>query len=327
MKAVTYDRYGSFEELKISEIEKPIPKDDEVLISIKANSINKANLLLLQGKPAMIRLFYGLKGPKNKTPIGDFSGVIESVGKTVTSFKPGDEVFAESSSSGVFCEYAVLKANKVVLKPKILSHEASAAIPLAGQTALQALRDAGKLKSSQSVLIYGASGGVGTYAIQIAKAMGAHVTAVCSQRSHDQAYQSKADVILDYNKKDDLDRLGQYDLILGVNGYHPLRFYQKHLNRGGIYVCIGGDGRQIAQAMLQGPIRGLFTGLTFKSLVAKNNPEDTEILANMADQGQLHPIIDSVFPMEHVQKAYQHYASGKTLGKVIISNTPLDIKQ
>jgi NADPH:quinone reductase-like Zn-dependent oxidoreductase len=320
MKAVTYDRYGSFEELKISEIEKPIPKDDEALISIKANSINKANLLLLQGKPAMIRLFYGLKGPKNKTPIGDFSGVIESVGKNVTTFKPGDEVFAESSSSGVFCEYAVLKASKVVLKPKTLSHLASAAIPLAGQTALQALRDAGKLKSGQSVLIYGASGGVGTYAIQIAKAMGAHVTAVCSKRNHEHAQHSRADVILDYNLANDLSRITQYDLILGVNGFQKLSYYQKHLKKGGIYVCVGGDGRQIAQAMLQGPMRGLFSSKSFKSLVAKNNAKDTKILAQMADQRLITPFIDLAFPMNDTQKAYQHYASGHALGKVIITH-------
>jgi NADPH:quinone reductase-like Zn-dependent oxidoreductase len=321
MKAVTYDRYGSFDQLKISTIKKPIPKDDEVLISIKANSINKANLLLLQGKPAMIRLFYGLRGPKNKTPIGDFSGVIESVGKNVNTLRPGDEVFAESSTSGVFCEYAVMKASKVVQKPKTLSHEASAAIPLAGQTALQALRDTGKLKSGQSVLIYGASGGVGTYAIQIAKAMGAHVTAVCSQRNHAHAEKSKADVILDYNQPNDLELLNQYDLILGVNGYHHLSYYQKHLNHGGIYVCVGGDGRQIAQAMFQGSIRGFFTGMKFKTLVAKNNPIDTKILAEMADQGKLYPFIDSKFSMEQVQEAYQHYASGRALGKVIISHT------
>ncbi len=320
MKTVIYEKYGSFDELKILEIKKPTPQEDEVLVSIKANSINKANLLLLQGKPLMIRLFYGLKGPKNQTPVGDFSGIIESVGKNVNIFKVGDEVFAESSTSGVFADYAVLKEKHIVLKPKSLSHQKTSALPLAGQTALQALRDSGKLKSGQQVLIYGASGGVGTYAIQIAKAMGAHVTAVCSKRNHEHARMSKADVILDYNLASDLSCISQYDLILGVNGYQKLSYYQKHLKKGGIYVCVGGDGRQIAQAMLQGPIRGLFTRKTFKSLVAKNNANDTEVLAQMADQGLITPFIDSVFTMNDVQKAYQHYASGNALGKVIITH-------
>lgn len=318
MIAVTYERYGSFEQLKLSEVTKPVPKEDEVLVAIKANSLNKANLLLLQGKPLMIRLFYGWRGPKNKTPIGDFSGVVEAVGKSVKHIKVGDAVFAESSSSGVFAEYAVIKASKVVAKPQHLTHQQAAALPLAGQTALQALRDAGQLKHGQHVMIYGASGGVGTYAIQIAKAIGAHVTAVCSARNKPNAEKSKADVILDYQSPDNLDQLTTYDLILGVNGYHPLRFYQKHLNKGGIYVCIGGDGRQIAQTMFQGPIRSLFTGKKFKSLIAKNNPNDTKILGEMADAGALQPIIDSEFPIHEVQLAYQHYASGHALGKVII---------
>lgn len=321
MKAVTYERYGSFDELQITQVDQPIPSDDEVLISIKANSINKANLLLLQGKPAMIRLFYGLKGPRNKTPIGDFSGVVESTGKNVKGFKIGDEVFAESSTSGVFADYAVLKENQIVLKPKTLSHHASAALPLAGQTALQALRDSGKLKSGDDVLIYGASGGVGTYAIQIAKAMGAHVTAVCSKRNFEHALSSKADVVLDYQSSSDLFQIGQYDLILGINGYQKLSYYQKHLKKGGIYVCVGGDGRQIGDAMLQGFIRSLFTGKKIKSLVAKNNAKDTEILAQMADQGYITPFIDSVYPMEKIQEAYQHYALGRPLGKVIISHS------
>src|SRR3990172_6739733 len=251
MKAIVYEKYGSPDVLRLTEVEKPTPTDDEALIKIHAASVNAYDWHFLTADIFLIRLMGGgfLK-PKNTRLGADIAGRVEAVGKNVKQFQPDDEVFG--MVRGGFAEYACALENALALKPSNLSFEEAAAVPMAAVTALQGLRDEGQIQAGQKVLINGASGGVGTFAVQIAKSFGAEVTAVCSTRNLDQARSIGADQVIDYTREDFTKNGQQYELILAANGYHSLSAYKRALTPKGIYIMAGGSVAQIFQSMLMG---------------------------------------------------------------------------
>ena len=320
MKAIIQTKYGLPDVLTYEDVDKPIPGDDQVLVRIHAASVNAADWRILRGKPLLFRPMFGFPKPKNPIPGSDLAGVVEAVGKDVTRFKPGDEIFGENGfedGMGAFAEYAAVPARNLLPKPANLSFEEAAAIPLAGGTALRSLRRAGKLQTGQSVLINGASGGVGTYALQIAKALGAEVTAVVSTRNVEQAHELGADHVIDY-KKDDFAQNGQlYDLILGVNGNRPLRDYKNCLTKNGTYVMVGGKNRQIFQAVLLGSLasRG---GKTITITPAEPEIEDLVYLTELIETRKVKPVIDRTFPLNQTADAMRYIDTGHARGKVVI---------
>jgi len=256
MKAIVCTKYGSPDVLQLQEVAKPAPQDDEVLIKIYAASVNARDWRFMRAKPFFIRLMPGgFLQPKNKILGADVAGRIESIGNNIKQFKSGDEVFGylpSTTGRGTFAEYVCANENAIALKPVNLSFEQAAAVPLAAMTALQGLRDNGNIQPGQKVLINGASGGVGSFAVQIAKAFGAEVIAVCSTRNLEMVCSIGADHVIDYTKEDFTQNGQKYDLILAVNGYHPISDYLRALSPDGIYVVAGGSMLQLFQAALQG---------------------------------------------------------------------------
>ncbi len=255
MKAIVYTEYGSPDVLQIKEIAKPTPRDNEVLVKVYAVSVNAADLHLLRADPFLIRLSSGLLKPKNQILGSDIAGRVEAVGKNVKQFKQGDEVFGDISADGWggFAEYVCAREDAFALRPTNLSFEEAAAVPMAAVTALQGIRYAGQIRPAQKVLIHGASGGVGSFALQLAKAFGAEVTAVCSTRNLDVARSIGADHVIDYTREDFAKNGKKYDLIIATNGDRSISDYRRVLSPTGIYVQTGGSMRQMTQAMIQGP--------------------------------------------------------------------------
>jgi len=322
MKAIVYNQYGPPEVLQLIEMEKPIPKDDQVLVKVYAASVNAAEWHLLTADIFLVRLMTGgLLKPKNTRLGSDVAGRVEAVGGNVTQFRPGDEVFGDiaSSSSGSFAEYVAVSEMALALKPANLSFEQAAAAPLAGITALQGLRDQGHIQSGQKVLINGASGGVGTFAVQIAKVFGAEVTAVTSTGKLDQALSLGADHVIDYTKDDFTQNGQQYDLILAVNGYHPLSAYQRALAPQGIYVMAGGTPAQIFQALLLGPLKSKSGGKKITSLTAHANQKDLVILKELLEGGKIVPAIDRTYPLSETAEALRNLGAGHARGKIVIT--------
>lgn len=322
MKAIVYNQYGPPEVLQLIEMEKPIPKDDQVLVKVYAASVNAAEWHLLTADIFLVRLMTGgLLKPKNTRLGSDVAGRVEAVGGNVTQFRPGDEVFGDiaSSSSGSFAEYVAVSEMALALKPANLSFEQAAAAPLAGITALQGLRDQGHIQSGQKVLINGASGGVGTFAVQIAKVFGAEVTAVTSTGKLDQALSLGADHVIDYTKDDFTQNGQQYDLILAVNGYHPLSAYQRALAPQGIYVMAGGTPAQIFQALLLGPLKSKSGGKKITSLTAHANQKDLVILKELLEGGKIVPSIDRTYPLSETAEALRYLGAGHARGKIVIT--------
>src|SRR3989440_8542698 len=242
MRAIVYHTYGSPDVLKLEEVQKPVPQDDEVLVKVHATSVNAGDWHLLRAKPFLMRLMgYGLLKPKHTILGSDIAGRVEAVGRNVTQFQSGDEVFGNTAKYGFggFAEYVSVPEEALVLKPTTLSFEEAAAVPQAALTALQGLRDKGQIQKGQKVLIDGASGGVGTFAVQIAKAFGAEATAVCSTRNVDIARSIGADHVIDYTQEDFTQRGHRYDLIMGANAHHSIFDYRRALSRGGVYVVVG----------------------------------------------------------------------------------------
>src|SRR2546429_9923740 len=254
MRAIVYHKYGSPEVLQFKEVEKPTPKDDEVLIRIYAASANAADWHLMRGTPFLARLANGLQKPKNTKLGADVAGRVEAVGRNVTQFQSGDEVFGciPLHELGSFAEYVCAHEDAVALKPAKMTFEQAAAVPLAAITALQGLRDKGQIKLGQKVLVNGASGGVGTAAVQIAKSFGTEVTGVCSTRNVDMVRSLGADQVIDYTQEDFTKNGQRYDLIFAANGYHPISANKRALSPKGMYVMTGGSGAQMFQAMLLG---------------------------------------------------------------------------
>lgn len=321
MKAMFYDKYGPPEILKLIEMEKPTPKDNQVLVKIQASSVNYGNLVLLKGVPYLSRLAFGLLKPKYTIPGGDIAGMVEAVGKDVKQLQPGDEVFGDLSGCGWggFAEYVAVPEDVLVLKPINISFTEAAAVPMAAVTALQALRDKGQVKSRQKVLINGASGGVGTFAIQIAKSLGAEVTGVCSTRNIDILRSIGADHVIDYTKEDFTQKTQNYDLILAVNGYQPISAYKRALNSHGRYVMVGGSGAQLTEAIVQGPFISLTGNKKMGSMLQRANQKDLIFMKELLENGKVKPVIDRTYNLSEAQEALKYFEEGHSQGKVIIT--------
>jgi len=320
MKAIVYRCYGSPDVLEFEDVEKPAPADDEVLVKIHAAAVNPLDWHYMRGSPYIMRLMSGLGAP-DRTSLGvDFAGTVEAVGINVTQFKPGDEVFG--GSSGAFAEYVTVREDKaLVLKPVNMTFEQSAAVTIAGITALQALRDKGKIKPGQKVLINGASGGVGTFAVQIAKSFGAEVTGVCSTRNVEMVRSIGADHVIDYTRED-YTRSGQtYDLIIDNVGNHSLLANRRVLNPDGIMVMVGGaKGNWLAPLM--GPIKALmlspFVDQEFVMILARLHKDDLSILRDLMQAGKVTPVIDRRYLLSEVPAAIRYSEEGHARGKIVI---------
>jgi NADPH:quinone reductase-like Zn-dependent oxidoreductase len=321
MKAIVRTKYGSPDVLRLEEVERPTPEGNELLAKVQAASINKADLYFLKG-PLLARLMgAGFLRPKNKMLGTDIAGRVEAVGANVKQFQPGDEVFGWCGQRG-FAEYACASEDTLVLKPANATFEEAAAVPVAAITALQALRDKGQVQPGQRVLINGASGGVGTFAVQIAKSFGAEVTAVCSTRNLDNARSMGADHVVDYTQED-VTRNGQrYDVIIAVNGYHSILDYKRALSPKGIYVLVGGSRivTQLSQAMLLGRLISMTGSKKMGFMgIAKINQKDLAFLKELLETGKIKPLIDKRYTLAEAAEAIRYFEEGRASGKVVIT--------
>ena len=320
MKAIVYRCYGSSDVLKFEDIEKPAAADSEVLVKVHAASVNPLDWHYMRGSPYIMRIGSGLGAPKDTRMGVDFAGTVEAVGRNVKLFKPGDEVFG--GKSGAFAEYVTIREDRaLVLKPDNMTFEQVASSPVAAITALQALRDKGQIKPGQKVLINGASGGVGTFAVQIAKSFGAEVTGVCSTRNVEMVRSIGADHVFDYTQED-YTRSGQrYDLIIDMVGNHSLSKNREVLTPEGNFVIVGGSkGNWIGPLM--GPIKALmlspFVGQKFVVLLAKLNKEDLIILGDLMQAGKVKPVIDRRYRLSEVPAALRYSEEGHARGKIVV---------
>jgi len=320
MKAIVREKYGSPDVLELREVEKPIPKDNEVLVQVLAASVNYIDWQVLTGESFFIRLTTGgIINPKHKILGDDLAGRVEAVGRSVKQFQPGDEVFG-ISDGGAFAEYRCAPEEHLVLKPANISFEEAAAIPSAAIPALLALRDKGQIQPGQKVLINGASGGVGTFAVQIAKSFGAEVTGVCSTSKMDMVRSIGADHVIDYTKEDFTQKEQRYDLILAAGGYSSISDYKRALSPEGIYVFVGGSMAQFFQAMLLGPLASMTGSKKLGFLVVtKINKEDFVYLIELFEAGKVVPVIDRRYPLSEVAEALRYYGAGHARGKVVIT--------
>ena len=321
MKAIVYTKYGPPDVLQLREVAKPVPEDNQVLVKVYASSANALDFRRFEKTSLLGRFMDGVLLKAINTVIGaDIAGRVEAVGAAVTQFRPGDEVFGQSKGArGAFAEYARADENELALKPAGLSFEQAAAVPVAAITALQGLRDHGQIQSGQKVLINGTSGGVGTFAVQLAKSFGAEVTAVCSTRNLDMARQMGADHVIDYTQED-FSRNGQrYDLIVAVNGNHALRDYLRALNPGGMYVALGGSIPQFLQGVLLGPLVSRLGRKKVCSFIAKMNQTDLLLLKELLEEGLVVPVIEKCYPLSETAEAISYLAEGHARGKVVIT--------
>jgi NADPH:quinone reductase-like Zn-dependent oxidoreductase len=317
MKAIVYGRYGRPEVLRLQEVAKHAPKDNQVLIEVHAASVNAYDWHMLTADVFLVRLDAGVLRPKNTRLGADMAGRVEAVGSAVTQFQPGDEVFG--TGYGAFAEYGYARENSLALKPPRSTFEEAAAVPMAALTALQGLRDQGQIQPGQKVLINGASGGVGTFAVQIAKSFGAEVTAVCSTRNVDTARSIGADHVIDYTQED-FTRNGQlYDLILAANGYHSILDYRRSLSTRGIYVVAGGSMAQLFQALVLGPWMSKAGRKRLGSFMAKLSHKDLVLIKELIEAGKVRPVIDRVYPLHEAPEALRYLGEGHAKGKVVIT--------
>lgn len=317
MKAVVYTEYGPPDVLRIEEIEQPTPKGHQVLVKVHAASINAGDYRVRNGRPLVIRpMLGGLRKPREPRTGSDVAGRVVAVGEEVTRFQPGDAVFG--CAGGSFAEYVLAREAYLAPLPANRTFEEAAAVPVAALTALQGLRYAGAITAGQTVLIQGASGGVGTFAVQLAKASGAEVTAVCSPRNLELARTLGADHVIDYTREDFTRGAQRYDLILAVNGYHSLTAYRRALTPQGAYVCAGGTMPQIFQAILLGSLlsRG---GKQLRSMgIASVNEEDLLQLAQLLESGAITPVIDRHYALDDIVEAFRYVEETHPQGKVVI---------
>ncbi len=323
MKAIICTKYGSPDVLQLQEVAKPAPQEAEVLIKIHAASINSRDWRLMRANPFFIRLAPGgFLQPKNKILGADVAGRVEAIGRYVKQFKPGDEVFGylpTATGRGTFAEYVCAKENLITLKPANLTFEQAAAVPEAAMTALQGLRDNGNIQPGQKVLINGASGGVGTFAVQIAKAFGAEVTAVCSTRNLEMVRSLGADHVIDYKVEDFTQNGQQYDLILAVNGYHPISDYLHALKPEGTYVVAGGSMFQLFQAASNGK-RISKTGRQKTVVVSLvQSQKDLVFLKELLEFEKILPVIDGCYPLSKTPEAFWYFEKEHAQGKVVIT--------
>jgi NADPH:quinone reductase-like Zn-dependent oxidoreductase len=318
MKAAVYTRYGPPDVLQIKDVEKPIPADNEVLIVVRAAALNALDWRLMRGKPWILRpMMGGLRKPRVTTPGLDVAGRVEAVGRNVTRLKPGDEVFGACRRA--IAEYACAIEGKLAIKPANLSFEEAAAVPVAALTALQGLRDRGRIQQGQKVLVDGASGGVGTYTIQIARSFGAEVTAVCSTQNVDVARSLGAAHVIDYTREDFRHSRQRYDLILAANAHRSIFDYWRALSPNGIYVMAGGGWVQILQAMMLGPLLSLIGGRKFRFFMARVDESDLGLLKDLLAAGTIVSVIDRRYPLDDAAEAIRYLAEGHARGKVVIN--------
>ena len=323
MKAIVYRCYGSPDVLNVEDIEKPVPTDNEVLVKVHAAGVNPLDWHYMRGEPRFMRLMSGIGKPK-ETRLGvDFAGTVEAVGANVSKFKPGDEVFG--GGTGAFGDYIVIREDRaIVLKPDNVTFEQAAAVTIAAITALQALRDKGKLQPGQKVLINGASGGVGTYAVQIAKSFGAEVTGVCSTRNVEMVRSLGADHIIDYKVEDFTKGDERYDLIIDNVGNHPLSALKNAMNTQGILVMVGGSGSGIEMLLtpIQAFLMSTFGDQEFLSFLARLKPEDLGVIGDLMREEKVMSVIDRTYPLNDVPAAIAYSEEGHARGKIVISMEP-----
>ncbi|MFF2447184.1 NAD(P)-dependent alcohol dehydrogenase [Neobacillus sp. NPDC058068] len=319
MKAIIYNKYGTAEVLKLKEVEKPTPKDNEVLIKVQAVSVNSWDWELLRGKPFLARLG-GLLKPKYKILGADIAGQVEAIGKDVKHLLPGDEVFGDISwcGWGGFAEYACAHENALSLKPASMTFEEAASIPQAAVLALQGLRDNGKIKEGQKVLINGAGGGVGTFALQIAKLYGANVTCVDRAEKLNMLLSLGADQVIDYAQEDFTQKGQSYELILDIVGNRSIFDFNRILNPNGTYIMVGGPLLRILQCLITGPLYSKTSGKKMSILVHKPNRNDQNYLKQLFMAGTVVPVIDKQYPLSKAADAVQYLGEGHAKGKVVI---------
>ena len=322
MKAIVYRCYGSTDVLKLENIPKPIPADDRVLVKVHAASVNPLDWHYMQGKPYIMRPSSGVGAPKSILMGADFAGTIEAVGKNVKRFKPGDEVFGDRD--GAFGEYVSVRENGgIALKPTNMTMEQAAAVPIAGVTALQALRDKGMVRAGQRVLINGASGGVGTFAVQIAKSYGADVTGVCSTKNVDMVRSIGADHVIDYTREDFTKGSVHYDLIIDNVGNHSMGEIRQVLNPRGALVIVGGpsDNNWIGPltGLVEATIVSRFVSQKQVFMLADANKDDLDVLRDLMQTGKLTPVIDRRYKLSETPAAIAYLQQGHARGKVIIN--------
>jgi NADPH:quinone reductase-like Zn-dependent oxidoreductase len=318
MRAIVYTQYGPPDVLRFQEVPKPAPKDNEILIELRAASLNPLDFHNMRGD---VRMMSGWRGPKETILGCDIAGEVEAAGKNVTQFHAGDQVFGVTGFGGRgFAEYVCVREDKVALKPANISFEEAAAVPIAGLTALQGLRDKGRIRPGQKVAVDGASGGVGTFAVQIAKVFGAEVTAVCSTSKLETARSIGADHVIDYTQED-FTRSGRiYDLIFGANAHHPIFEYRRVLTPDGVFVGAGGPAKlsEILQFFLLAPFLSLFWRQKMRVFIAKMKKEDLDILKDFLAAGKVVPVIDRCYPLSDAAEAMRYLEQGHARGKIVL---------
>ena len=317
MKAIVYTKYGPPDVLELKEVEKPTPKDNEVLIEVHAASVNHSDASFVTGKPYLARLWSGLLKPRNTMLGADIAGRVEAVGRNVKQFQPGDEVFGDISGCGWggFAEYVSVPENALARKPASMTFEEAAAVPQAATVALQGLRDKGQIQPGQKVLINGASGGIGTFAVQIAKSFGAEVTGVCSSRNLDLVRSIGADQVIDYTREDFTKSGQHYDLIFDIVVNCSVSDYMRALSPKGNYVACAFN----PVSLFLGPLISMIGSKTVGSLIAKANVEDLVYVKELLDAGKVVPVIDRRYPLSEVAEAVRYYGEGHPQGKVVIT--------
>ncbi len=321
MKAIVQDTYGSPDVLELSDIDKPVVEHDDVLVRVHAAGVDRGVWHLMTGLPYLVRLGFGLRKPRSRVRGLDVAGRVEEVGKDVNRFQPGDEVFG--TCDGSFAEYARAKEDDLVSKPAKLSFEQAAALPTSATTALRGLRDAGRVEPGQKVVILGASGGVGTFAVQIAKALGAEVTGVCSTPKTDLVQSIGADHAIDYTREDFADGRWRYDVILDVAGNRSLSHLRRALTPQGTLVIIGGEegGRWFGgvDRQLRALMLSPFVRQKLKAPIYMTRKEDLQALKELVEAGKVTPVIHKTFPLSEVPEAMRHLEEGHARGKIVIT--------
>jgi len=322
MKAVVQDRYGTADVLRLKEVGKPVVGDGQVLVRVKAAGVDRGVWHMMAGRPYLMRIAgFGLRAPKNPTVGMDLAGIVEATGNNVTRFQPGDEVFGIGKAA--FAGYALAREDKLAPKPENLTFEQSAAVGISGSTALQALRDHGRVKPGQNVLIIGASGGVGTFAVQIAKAFGARVTGVCSTAKVDMVRSIGADHVIDYTREDFADGDQRYDLILDIGGNAKLPRLRRALSPEGTLVIVGGEGGGPwfggIDRQLRTMIMSAFVHQKLTTFIYNENHEDLIVLGGLIESGKLTPVIDRTYPLAEAPEAIRYLQQGHVRGKVVLT--------
>ena len=321
MRAIVQDRYGSADVLELRDIETPVAGSDDVLIRVHAASVFIGDWHVMTGLPYLGRLVFGLRAPKLRVRGQDVAGTVEAIGEGVTTFQVGDEVFG--TCRGSFADYANARQDMVAPKPANLTFQQAATVPITGTTALQAVRDKGRVKSGQNVLIIGAAGGVGSFAVQIARAFGAHVTGVCSTAQLDLVRSIGAEKVIDYTREDFAEMGQRYDVILDIAGNRSVSNLRRALAPKGALVIVGGEGggRWFGgiNRQLGAQLRSMFVGQRLGTFIAKQNGEDLFVLKELIEAGKLTPVIGTTFPLQQVPEAIRQLTEGHARGKVVIT--------